>query len=328
MPEEEKGKKGIPDWEKEYKDWMKISATKGGQENPNPKVDDTDYQLELSKKLTRGVDNLTAAEIYKKLIGGGEPRPEPAFQLKGNLDIGNMFGSSQEMLKSMLEAKDQALTSARQATSDAERRFWDHMVTTFGERVSEMKEALSKAQANREDPLDVYKRVKAITDEVRTELAKSLGVPRETIQDPKLALDLKRIELDGMREDRKFQYLMAQDQRKWDLELEKFKEDRQQRWAEAQLKQQQSKELVAGIERVAETVARVAEARKAEQMGTVPDNVQQTVPNNVQQTVPVICDECGAHFTASPSSEAVTCPQCQVTQPLRKPSPSEHAISI
>jgi len=314
MPEEEeKGKQEkMPTWSE-----LHSLPHKSPKSEEKKEEDTTDYQTELSKKLVRGVDNLTAAEIYKKLISDTRERPapqpasEPPFQIKGTMDISNMMASSNEMLKSMLESKDMALGLATRAKEDAEKRYWEATSKSIEDKINTLKEHLDKATQGKkqEDPIDVYRRVHSIFQDVREELAKSLGTNREALPDPRIAIELKRMEMDSNREMKKLEIMMEQDRRNFELQVAKLTSDDNRYWREFELKQQQQKDLIKEVSKGLESVAKIMEERG----------------RSVASLVPAVCDNarCGFRFNIPSDAASVECPRCHTRQGVREEPASQ-----
>ena len=232
--------------------------------------------------------------------------PEPPFQIKGTMDISSMMSSSNEMLKSMLDSKDAALSNATRAKEDTERRYWEAMAKSVDDKIATLKESFEKASHEKksEDPIDVYRRVHGIFQDVREELAKSLGTNREALPDPRIAIELKRMEIDASRELKKLEIMMERDRRDFELQVAKITREDDRYWKEFGLKQQQQKEIVKEVSKGLESVAKIMEERgKA-----------------VPYLVPALCDNpgCGFRFNISPDAASVECPKCRMRQGVRQ----------
>lgn len=121
------------------------------------------------------------------------------------------------------QTTERAYQEERQKREEAERQLQAQKYQQVLDELAKIKE-LQTSNKTPQEQWDEYEQW------ARKQGYEKPGAP--TGGDPKLALEIKKMDLEDHRAQRDFEWKMEQDKRKWDLEMEKLKDDREFRRAE------------------------------------------------------------------------------------------------
>lgn len=174
----------------------------------------------------------------------GQP-PEAPFKVTGEFNLGKVDfqeqqRQAQESANKAREETSKELKEERERATKAEQRLYEERVESlrrdFEHQMGELNKTIEKLlTAGRKDERPIYEQFKEQFAAAQ-EFAKSLGFEKtSTGQDPMVALELKKMDYQQAREDREFKWKMRQDEKQFQLDMQKMNDEREFR--KAQLEQ-------------------------------------------------------------------------------------------
>jgi len=181
----------------------------------------------------------------------GQP-PETPFKVTGEFNLGKV--DFQEQQRKAQEVADKArqetskeLKEERERATKAEQNLYTERIENlrhdFEHQMGELNKTIEKLlTAGRRDERPIYEQFKEQFTAAQT-FAKELGFEKTSGgQDPMVTLELKKMEYQQAREDREFKWKMRQDEKQFQLDIQKMNDDRE--YHRAQLDQQAKKDQI------------------------------------------------------------------------------------
>jgi len=262
--------------------------------------------------------------------------PEPAFQVKGSVNLGEIDIQEQQRLAS--EAAERARKEAQERVTKAELERDDardafqqaqiaHLHADLGGRI----EALQSAAANN-NKAGIAEQLQGVI-----QVAGMLGLekPDPGPADGSLALEIKKIELQMKKEDRDFQRLMKQDERAWQIELKKL--EQASREAEARLHADREKyaSFANMPERFGSVVASALMERSSDgaEMGPALSGKKSGGSKHSATAAPgesgqLECPDCNAPIGVGPTTRIAECANCHTKVSIKREAGASAAAPI
>ena len=239
--------------------------------------------------------------------------PDPAFKVSGSVNLGNF--DLQEQQRQASEGADRArrdgeasLKAEREKREAAEQALYQERVESlrsdFNTKIGQLTQTIEKlATAPQRDERPIHEQFKDQFHSLQ-DLAKELGMERtQNGQDPMIQLELAKLNYQQAREDREFKRQMRDDEKRWQLEMQKLQDTRD--YQRAQLNQQAKKDdMVASLpEHIGAAIGRGLRDRSEGGQPPASQRVAQQPPKSQAYSI-----------TLAPGQElTVPCPNCQTT---------------
>ena len=270
-----------------------------------------------------------AEEEAIKMLGR---TPDPGFQIKGSLDLGNMnpgaqAKETQERTDKVIETKDADLKTEREKSESLAQKLADEKVDSlrrdFGNQMTELNKTIEKLITTK----DTRSLSEQFKDQFTTakEIAESMGLEKTTNgQDPMVQIELKKMEFAEAQKDREFKVKMAQDDRQWQVQLIEIKDNRE--FKKAELAQQARRnDMIADLPAIiGGAIGKGAHERAgavAGQPGTAGRPVEQKawkVQIGEGETAEFDCPGCGTAVGIGPTTEIAECINCHKQFPIER----------
>jgi hypothetical protein len=297
--------------------------------NVDPKlgtiVRDPDEQYwEGQVKKTRLQREFKQEKKLMEEVDKPEAPPEPGFRVTGGVNLGTIDLQEQQRLakedaikmqqdaQARVERAEKTAADARDALNKAN---LEHMQQVLGGQIAQLQQAMQSGK-----PKDIFAELENI-ETAATKLGFTRGNGQSSGLDGfKAQIELKRLEQEIARENRKFAQEMKRDERMWQLELKKL--DQQSREAEARLDAEKNKwNMIASLpEQLGGVVAKglIDHSLGAGGVATQPQpqaNPQRprTVEADEGAAGQFPCPVCQSPVGIGPTSEGAVCAKCGQT---------------
>lgn len=293
------------------------------------KKDDNVVYWEGQVKQARAKREFLQEQKLAKEIQDPELPPEPPFKVTGGINLGNIDiqeqqrAAREEALKAQAEAQkrvDEAIKerdTVREALANAQMR---HLQETLGNQIAQLQNAIQGGK--RPDIVSELEAVEAI--------AGRLGLSRISGgggSDTNVMLQVKKLEADLKREERRFQLDMKKDERMWQLELKKLEHQERESAARVEAERNKYNMIAALPEQFGTVVAKgllahgqgveFSQAEPITQRPSVPPPSQQgggmqirTIQAPVGEGGEIPCPTCGTPVGVAPSTQSTQCAHC------------------
>ena len=197
----------------------KLGAKLTGEQNPNPSPEDTAKEYESKTKSVEAQDRyLTTVDKIKNPPSIVEMQKEMAQRLaderkseKDRADAAEQR-ERERIQKENEEAKEKAKV-AEQKRIEAEQSLQAQQNQILLEKFDELR-------ASQKPLSQQFEEYFSFADKVAEKMGfQKPGATKPASEDPRIALELAKLNLDGAREDRKFQLEMDERKRQWDIKL-------------------------------------------------------------------------------------------------------------
>lgn len=254
------------------------------------------------------------------------PSPEPTFKVTGGVNLGMIDLQEQQrqareetarMQRESQERITKAEKEVQEVRDSLNKANLEHMQQTLGGQIAQLQSAIQSG--SRKDIFSELENIENVA--AKLGFSKTNGAAAAGMDSFKAQIELKRLEQDLKREDRKFALEMKRDERMWQLELKKL--DMQRLESEAKLESEKNKwNMIAGIpEQLGGVIAKglidhgVPSGAVASQPQQQQSNPQKprTVEADEGAAGQFPCPVCGAMVGIGPTSAGAVCAKCGQT---------------
>ena len=193
-----------------------------GEKPPLPD-DDTYYEKQIRRTRARR----ELEEEDKKLKELDNPPQEPAFQVHGGINLGEI--DIQEMQRKQEEKAEKERQDAAQRAEKLSEDKDKLQEDLYKEKMDNLRNEFSAKMDLLQKTIEGGGSKKSFTEQFAEtqEIAKQLGFEKTSVgTDPKMELEIKKLEWQMKKEDREFQRQMKKDEREWQLRMEELKDQR------------------------------------------------------------------------------------------------------
>ena len=254
------------------------------------------------------------------------PVPEPIFKVTGGVNLGMIDLQEQQrqareetarMQKEAQERIQKAERDVQEVRDALNKANLEHMQQSLGGQIAQLQAAIQSG--NRKDIFSELESIENVA--AKLGFSKTNGAASAGLDSFKAQIELKRLEQELKREDRKFALELKRDERMWQLELKKLDMSRLE--SEARLEAEKNKwNMIAGIpEQLGGVIAKGLIDHGVGTGGGVAS--QPTQQSNPQKPRMVEADEgasgqfpcpvCGAMVGIGPTSAGAVCAKCGQT---------------
>ena len=278
---------------------------------------------ENKAKEARARHDYLAEEAAMKMLGR---TPDPGFQIKGSLDLGNMnpgaqAKETQERTDKVIETKDADLKTEREKSESLAQKLADEKVDSlrrdFGNQMAELNKTIEKLITTK----DTRSLSEQFKDQFTTakEIAESMGLEKTANgQDPTVQ------EFAEAQKDRDFKVKMAQDDRQWQVQLIEIKDNREYRKAEL-AQQARRNDMIADLPAIIGGAIGKGAHERARGVAGQPETAGRPVEQKawkVQigegETAEFDCPSCGTAVGIGPTTEIAECINCHKQFPIER----------
>lgn len=281
------------------------------------------YWENKAKEARARHDYLAEEEAMKML---GRAAPEPAFQIKGSVNLGDINPQeaarlAQERADKLVEGKDKDIKTANERATEAERKLNEEKIEGLRRDFASQMVTLNQTIEKLVTAKDTRPVAEQFRDQytVLQEISKSLGLEKTTNgQDPMVAIELKKMEFAEAQKDREFRLKMAQDQRAWEVHLIEIKDNKEFRKAEL-AQQERRNDMIASFPAI--IGGALAKGGRTAAQGGIGQTVQQKAYKaqvGEGETAEFDCPGCGAKVGIGPTTEIAQCVNCQTQFPVER----------
>ena len=279
------------------------------------------------------------ADIQRFESGEGVPGSS-GFKVSGNFDMGGFLSQSlAERKEEVQDLKEQVSVIA----TEAEKTKFDMFAQLMTQQISDLKGRLS-SPTSAPSSAEVFAQLKTLNEMIKDQAKEIIEAhPREIIREPEISGEV-RIQLQTAQHSHDIalatlQAQMADNDKKWALELKKFdiqlaqyQTERQDKKDERDQAQKNHREMLGYMESLLTGISKVVIAQGAGGVPEVPAMAVRSTPadspNSNQQDVfkmisSATCDTpgCGYKFPVQAGMKSVVCPKCNIAQELSWPEP-------
>ena len=211
-----------------------IASKASGTPSSAMEDDNTYYQREIRK--TRARRELEEEEKRLRELDEPPPAPPVQFEVRGGVNLGEI--DLQEMQRQQQEKADRDRILAaereerlRKEVEESKQMLYEKQVESLRNEFASKLDSLQRALENGHTSSKSFKEQFSEAQEI----AQQMGFAKTEIgTDPKMELELKKLEWQMKKEDREFSRQMKRDEREFQLRIEELKEQRLQREKELQ----------------------------------------------------------------------------------------------
>jgi len=208
-----------------------------GQTQSSSNEEDENY---YDKQIRRTRARRELEEEEKRLKDMDKP-PETPFQIRGGINIGEIDLQEQQRRREQEQDADRQATAQRAQEMETENKQLQNQL--YQEKIESLRRDFSEKMETLQKTIQSGGSQKSFMEqwtEMQT-MAKEMGLEKtSTGQDPMIQLELAKMNYQQAKEDREFKWQMKQDDKKWQLEMQKLQDDREFRHIE--LNQQAKKD--------------------------------------------------------------------------------------
>jgi len=269
-----------------------------------------------------------AEEEAMKMLG---KTPEPAFQVKGTVNLGDInpqqaAREAQERADKAMESKDKDIREANKKAAEAENKLHQEKLEgirqDFTHQMDGLKQIIEK-MATAKDARPLHEQFKEQYTTVLG-LAKDLGLEKtSTGRDPMVDIKLAEMSYENAMRDREFQLQMRENDRKWELDLQRLQDERAARQAELAIQAKRNDLLFQAPQVIGAALAKgMAESASGGGGGIPAGGGAQSRPGVPQhykmraaegESGVVDCPLCNAKVGIGPNSDLAQCVACNAT---------------
>lgn len=306
-------KKGVKGDDAVRKVFQVISQKAIGQDKPPSEKDDEGY-YDKQIRRTRARRELEEEERRLKEL---DKQPEPPFQVRGGIDIGTIdVQEERRRRENELESERQAAAQRAQEVEAENKRLqqelYQERIESLRRDFSEKFEELQRAaqSGNQKNFTDQYNEVLTI--------AKELGLEKTGAgQDPMIQLELAKLNYQQSREEREFKWKMREDEKKWQLDMEKLKDEREFRRAELAQQAKKDEMFASFPQLLGGAIARGimdGEGNEGEQPAPERKIQKESKRYHIEvdegESGEIECPECHSPVVVAPSTKTAVCLGC------------------
>jgi len=267
-----------------------------------------------------------AEEEAMKMLG---KTPEPAFQVKGSVNLGDINVQeqnrlAQERADKVAEGKDKQIQAATEKAAEAENKLHQERLEglrqDFTHQMDGLKQIIEKT-ATAKDARPLHEQFKEQYTTVLG-LAKDLGLEKtSTGRDPMVDIKLAEMSYENAMRDREFQLQMKENDRKWELDLQRLQDERAARQAELSIQAKRNDLLFQAPQVIGAALAKGwAESPQGERAPAgggvqsrpgVPQHYKMRAAEGESGVVD--CPLCNAKVGIGPNSDLAQCVGCNTT---------------
>lgn len=256
-------------------------------------------------------------------------QPDPAFKVKGSVNLGDIDVQAQQRLAQeqadkVRTEKDGELKAERERSAALQDQLGNEraegMRRDFESKLAEVNKTIERlATAPKRDERPLHEQFKEQLASLR-ELAQDLGLEKtNTGQDPMIALELAKLSYSQAREDREFKWKMRQDDKNFQLEIRRANDERDHNQGLLQAQARKDEMLANLPEQIGGAFAR---GIKGSSRGGARQPVGQsrTDPQAIRlgegQSGTIGCAECESMIEVAPTTTVAQCLGCNARYPV------------
>ena len=268
---------------------------------------------------------------YDEAIKQLGQQPDPAFQVKGSVNLGDIDvqaqqRQAQEQADKVRTDKDAELKTEREYSANLQNELnkerMDSIRHDFDGKLTELNKTIDLlATAPKRDDRPLHEQFKEQLTSLR-ELAQDLGLEKTSGgQDPMIALELAKMNYAQAREEREFKWKMRQDEKSFQLELRKAEDDRQYKRAQIQAQAKKDELLATLPEQIGSALAKGvmdSSARGAPQQRPISGSpgIPQAIKIGEGESGTIECPQCKSVIEVAPTTTEAGCLGCNARYPV------------
>jgi len=263
-------------------------------------------------------------EEQKRLSNLDQPQqPEPPFKMSGELNLGKI--DLQEERRQMAEEMERQRRVQEEKTSKLEQQLEQTKEDLYKERVETLRNSFESKMQDLQKTIQqelTKNQSKTFQEQFQElqEISKLLGFEKtKEGRDPAISLELAKLDYERAREEREFKWKLRQDEKQWQIELQKLQDEREYR--RAQLEQQAKKdEMLASFPQyIGSAIARgLLETKGGEAPVTGQSSQGQHIEAGQGEGGEVECPSCGQPVGIGPTARTAVCANCGFKAPIRR----------
>ncbi|MFA5151713.1 MAG: hypothetical protein WC554_04040 [Clostridia bacterium] len=236
--------------------------------NVPPKVTDIpvksngppDHWSQMAEQSKKQLEVMTNQKMMERLAQGDAPPPDNPIKMQGSINLGNIdfqatAREAQERADKIMMEREKEVKEERvrreAAEQEATKLRIDALQTQIQAQMAEMAKMIQLGMQKPKSFMEQYNEVKQLTTELGTlNPAPQAGAANSTFQ-----LEMLKIQAQMAREEREFKREMRNDEKKWNLEIEKLNIERQANVAKLQADKEHQEFLANSIKGVGGAIA-------------------------------------------------------------------------
>lgn len=273
------------------------------------------------------------AKAERARSGGGEGGEGP-FKVKGAIDYGTFDVQERERqateeAKTMRKEKDDELKEERQKREAAEEKAHGLEIEGVQKTLTSKIESLEKTVAAGMSQKNFAQQAAEIR-----ELATELGFHKP---DPNLAgagdavtrVEIMKLTMEEKRLDREFKWKMRQDDKQWQLDMEKIRDERAGKEAELAQQQKRDEMIASAPQMIGGAIAKgMMESKSGGETPAAPKTSQRyelPVPQGEEGVTH--CPKCGTEMGVGPTAKSAICAKCNTKVFIKRVGKSEKPVA-
>ena len=291
-------------------------------------------------KEARARHDYLAEEEAMKMLGR---TPEPGFQIKGSVDLGDInpqkqAHEAQERADKVVERKDADIKAANEKTAEAENNLHKERIESIRQDFTNQMTGLQKTI----EKLGTAKDARPLHEQFKEQytsmlgLAKDLGLEKtSTGRDPMVDIKLAEMQYENARYEREHQLKIREDDRRWQLDLQRLQDEREHRQAELAIKSKQTDMLanapavIGGV--IAKGLAESAQGGGAPAGGGIQGQPGGPIAHKIQappgESGEFECPDCHTMVGIGPNSDLAQCVGCKTTFDIERVPATEAPVA-
>lgn len=296
----------------------KINERKRRELERAEEIDEVKHEAEIAKYKKQTTSATVEAE---KVENKGY---EPPIKMTGQIDLGRISLTDQinESKRESQEAQA-ALSNRLDAAEEREKvaleRAHQAELAAVQKEMSTRLEGLEKAIQQGFSQKTIMQQLQEVRD-----LAGELGFSRPDpslpgAADASVRIQLMQLELQEKREDRAFKWKMREDEKRWQLEMQKLSDERDARRQQQESDKQKWQMFANAPQMIGGAIAKGLIDRGSQEVTEVPGiGKRKVIEANVGEAGTVPCAECTAPVAVGPTAKVAQCADCGARFSIRR----------
>jgi hypothetical protein len=219
-----------------------------------------DHWNTLAEQSKRQLEVMTNQKMMERLTQGDAPPPDNPIKMQGSINLGNIdfqatAREAQERADKIMLEREKEVKEERarreQAEAEATKLRIDALQTQIQSQMAEMTKMIQMGMQKPKSFMEQYNEVKQLT----SELSAINPAPATGGVNPTYQLEMLRMQAQMAREEREFKREMRNDEKKWNLGVEKLNIERQNAANKLQADKEHQEFLASSIKGVGGAIA-------------------------------------------------------------------------
>lgn len=297
----------------EFRKRIAESLAKGSNEGkPSSEDDETYYDKQIRRARAR-----RELEEEERRLKDLDKQPESPFSIRGGVDLGTInVQEERQRREAEMEQERQAAAQRAQQTEEENKNLKEQM---YQERIESLRRDFQEKMDALQKTIQSGGSQKSFSEQYNEllSMAKEMGLEKtDTGQDPMIQLELAKLNYQQAKEDREFKWKMKQDDKQFQLEMQKMQDEREHRKAELAQQAKKDEMFASFPQRLGGAIAKGMMEGEEEEGISAPATKRKEggkayhIEIGEGEAGEIPCPNCDTPVGVGPSSKAAVCVDC------------------